>query len=248
MEVPADAGTEPTLLPLKILLVEDSPDIRTITLAYLSDTPYRVEIAENGAVAYEKFIAGAFDLVLMDRQMPVMDGLAATRAIRVWERENNKAATPIIALTASALKGDQDRCIAAGSTAYLTKPIKQEVLLQAVKSFSIDAKQRTSSAGSGSLDVIRVRVDPRYADLAPRFLESCRDDVASIRAALARNEFERIGDLGHGMRGAGSSFGFDAITNFGATLEDAAKILDLAALANGVDELESYLDRLEVLT
>ena len=82
---------------------EDSPDNRTITVAFLKDTPYKVEIAENGAVAYEKFIAGHYDLVLMDRQMPVMDGLTATRAIRQWELANQRPPTPIIALTASAL-------------------------------------------------------------------------------------------------------------------------------------------------
>jgi CheY-like chemotaxis protein len=69
----------------------------------------------------------------MDRQMPVMDGLTATRAIRAWERANERTPTPIIALTASALKGDRETCLAAGCTAFLTKPIKQEVLLQAIK-------------------------------------------------------------------------------------------------------------------
>ena len=71
--------------------------------------------------------------------MPVMDGLAATRAIREWERANHRPPTPIIALTAAALKGDQEKCLAAGCTAYLTKPIKQEVLLQAIKEHSIVA-------------------------------------------------------------------------------------------------------------
>src|SRR5205807_6018611 len=112
---------------------EDSPDNRMITLAYLRDTPYYVETAENGAIACEKLTTGRYDVVLMDRQMPVMDGLAATRVIRGWEKANNRPATPIIALTAAALKGDREKCLAAGCTAYLTKPIKQEVLLQAIK-------------------------------------------------------------------------------------------------------------------
>ena len=80
--VPVGTGPEPALPALHILLVEDSPDNRTITVAYLKDTPYRVDIAENGAIACEKFTAGHYDLVLMDRQMPVMDGLTATRAIQ----------------------------------------------------------------------------------------------------------------------------------------------------------------------
>ncbi len=108
--VPVGTDPEPPLPALHILLVEDSPDNRTITMAYLQDTPYRVEIAENGAIACEKFTAGHYDLVLMDRQMPVMDGLTATRAIREWEQANHRPPTPIIALTASALKGDQEKC------------------------------------------------------------------------------------------------------------------------------------------
>jgi len=73
--MPVGTGPAPALPALHILLVEDSPDNRTITVAYLRDAPYRVDIAENGAIACEKFAAEHYDLVLMDRQMPVMDGL-----------------------------------------------------------------------------------------------------------------------------------------------------------------------------
>ena len=103
-------GPAPALPALRILLVEDSPDNRTITLAYLQDTPYRVEVAENGEMAVRMFTAGQYDLVLMDRQMPVMDGLTATRAIRAWEQANGRAPTPIIALTANAIRGERERC------------------------------------------------------------------------------------------------------------------------------------------
>ena len=154
-----------------------------ITLAYLRDTPHRVEVAENGAVALDKFAAGCFDLVLMDRQMPVMDGLTATRAIREWEQANHRPATPIVALTAAALKGDQEQCIAAGCTAYLTKPIKQEVLLQAIKELAVVAPALTSGE-SGGKEPILVRVNPKFADLIPAFLENRRQDVSAISDAL----------------------------------------------------------------
>src|SRR5471032_1804808 len=114
--VPVGTDAELPLPELHILLVEDSPDNRTITVAYVEDTPYQVDIAENGAIACQMFKAGHYDLVLMDRQMPVMDGLTATRAIRAWEQGNDKSPTPIIALTASALKGDREMCLAAGCT------------------------------------------------------------------------------------------------------------------------------------
>jgi PAS domain S-box-containing protein len=132
-------GPEPPLPALRILLAEDSPDNRTITIAYLQDTPYRVESAATGAIACEKFKEGNFDLVLMDWQMPVMDGLTATRTIRALEQANGRPPTPIIALTASALKGDKEKCLAAGCTGFLTKPIKQEVLLQTIKEHSMVA-------------------------------------------------------------------------------------------------------------
>ena len=206
MPVPVGTGAEAPLAGLRILLVEDSPDNRTITLAYLRDTPYRVEVAEDGAVAYEKFTAGHYDLVLMDRQMPVMDGLTATRAIRAWEQANHRPPTPIVALTAAALKGDQEKCVAAGCTAYLTKPIKQEVLLQAIKEHSAVAPP-PSKEESGREDTIFVRSNPRLADLIPGFLQNRAQDVIALLAALDRGDFETVENLGHGMKGAGGSWG-----------------------------------------
>jgi CheY-like chemotaxis protein len=212
--------------------VEDSPDNSTITVAYLQETPYRVDIAENGAVGYEKFTTGRYDLVLMDRQMPVMDGLTATRAIREWEQANHRPPTPIIALTASALKGDKEKCVAAGCTAYLTKPIKQEVLLQAIKEHS----------------TILVRADPRFADLIPGFLQHRRQDVIAMLDALDRRDFEKVESLGHGMKGAGGNYGLQAISDIGAALEEAAKSGDTDASRTWVDELSRYLDRVELVS
>jgi PAS domain S-box-containing protein len=245
--VPVATGPEPPLPAMDILLVEDSPDNRTITVAYLQGTPYRVEIAENGAVAYEKFTAGHYDLVLMDRQMPVMDGLTATRAIREWERANHRPPTPIIALTAAALKGDREKCMAAGCTAFLTKPIKQEMLLQAIKEYSLIAPP-SSKEKSSRKDTILVRANPKFADLIPGFLQNRRKDVIAMLAALDRGDFETVESLGHGMKGAGGSWGFQAITDIGAALEQAAESADADASRNWVGELSRYLERVEIVS
>jgi len=242
--VPVGTGPEPAL---RILLVEDSPDNRAITLAFLQDTPYRIEIAENGAVAYEKFTAGHYDLVLMDRQMPVMDGLTATRAIREWEQANHRPPTPIIALTASALKGDQEKCVAAGCTAYLTKPIKQEVLLQAIQEHSTVAPPPPKEESSRK-DTILVRTDPKFADLIPGFLQNRRQDVIAMLDALDRGDFETVESLGHGLKGAGGSYGFQAITDIGAALEQTAESADTDASRKWVGELSRYLDRVEIIS
>ena len=243
---PVGTGPEAPLPALSILLAEDSPDNCTITMAYLEDTPYRVEIAENGAIAYKKFIAGHYDLVLMDRQMPIMDGLTATRTIRAWEKANDRPPTPIIALTASALKGDRETCLAAGCTSFLTKPIKQEVLLQAIKERSIVAPP-SSKEESSRMDTILVRVEPKFADLIPVFLQNCRKNVIAMLDALDRGDFETVEILGHGMRGAGGSYGFQPITDIGAALEQAAESADTDASRKWVGELSRYLDRVEII-
>ena len=229
-------GPEPPLRPLRILLAEDSPDNCTITIAYLEDMPYRIEIAENGAIACEMFAVGTFDLVLMDRQMPVMDGLTATRTIRAWEQANGRPATPIIALTASALKGDREKCLAAGCTAFLTKPIKQEVLLQAIKDHSLVAP---SAATGGSQ---KGPIHPKLVVRIPLFLQNRRQDVLTILDALERGDFETVERLGHGMRGIGATFGFQAITDIGASLEQEARNANGTALRRWAGELSRYLD------
>jgi two-component system sensor histidine kinase/response regulator len=119
--------------PLRILLAEDAPDNRLLIQAYLKKLPYRIEIAENGRVAIEKFKASHPDLVLMDVQMPEIDGLAATRAIRQWEGEQGCAPTPIIALTASVLDDDVKRSLAAGCDVHVSKPVKRPILLAAIR-------------------------------------------------------------------------------------------------------------------
>ena len=120
-------------IPLCILLAEDAPDNRFLIQAYLKKLPYRIEIAENGRVAIEKFKVIRPDLVLMDVQMPEIDGLAATRAIRQWESEQGLSPTPIIALTASALDEDVKRSLAAGCDQHISKPVRRPVLLAAIR-------------------------------------------------------------------------------------------------------------------
>jgi PAS domain S-box-containing protein len=122
--------------PLRILLVDDSNDNRMLINAYLKNTPYTVDIAENGMIAVEMFEINVFDLVLMDMQMPVMDGYTATRKIRDWEHRNNRKPTPIIALTAYALKEDMQKSLDAGCDAHLTKPIKKNHLLEKISEYS----------------------------------------------------------------------------------------------------------------
>jgi CheY-like chemotaxis protein len=95
-----------------------------------------LDIAENGQIAVKKFQSNVYDLILMDVQMPVMDGYTATRKIRIGEKEKKLKPTPIIAMTAHALKEDEQKSFEAGCDAHLTKPIRKPILLETIRKFT----------------------------------------------------------------------------------------------------------------
>jgi CheY-like chemotaxis protein len=121
------------LRPLQILLVEDSPDNQVLVRSYLKSTPYELDVAEHGGIAVEQFKHGRYDVILMDMNMPVMDGYEATRAIRAWEQQNDMPKTQIIALTALVLKEEGEKILEAGCNAHMTKPIKRQTLLEVLQ-------------------------------------------------------------------------------------------------------------------
>jgi len=133
------AAGQPDLRSLRILLADDSEDNRLLIRTYLKATSHHLDTAENGAVATAMFAAGRYNLVLMDMQMPIMDGCTAVRTIREWEALHACAATPIVALTANAMREDVERSLAAGCNAHLTKPIKKSALLQAILDYAAGA-------------------------------------------------------------------------------------------------------------
>ncbi len=122
--------------PLRLLVADDSEENRQLIAAYCKDTCLSLTLAEDGKDAFEKFKKAKYDLVLMDLQMPQMNGYEAFHAIRDWEKNQNKTEVPVLALTAYALKEEAEKCMAAGFGAHLTKPIRKNDLLQAIKKFA----------------------------------------------------------------------------------------------------------------
>ncbi len=146
-KVAALSASSPILdRPLHILMADDSDDNRALIRAYLKKTPYLLVEAEDGQEAIDKFVAGNFDLVLMDIQMPNVDGYEATSTIRVWEVANSRRRTPIVALTASALEEAVHRTKEAGCDAHITKPVKKSTLLDAIR----DAVEGSASDDEGA--------------------------------------------------------------------------------------------------
>jgi CheY-like chemotaxis protein len=125
-----------------ILLADDSSDNRFLIQAYLKHSGYQLDLAETGRVAIEMYQARKYDLVLMDVQMPVMDGHTATRMIRDWEKQSNVSPVPIIALTAHAYQEEMQKSLAAGCSDHLTKPIKKNTLLNAMQKWIKQGPQK----------------------------------------------------------------------------------------------------------
>ena len=129
-------SVEKQLRPLSILLVDDNKDNRTVLSAYFRSTEHLVECAVNGEEAIAKVKQGRNDLVLLDMEMPVMDGYTAVRLIREWEQETGREPMPVIALTANALKEDKLKSLAAGCTDHFTKPIHKKELLKTIDEYA----------------------------------------------------------------------------------------------------------------
>jgi CheY-like chemotaxis protein len=121
------------LNPLNILFAEDHEQNRMLIKSFLKKTPYTLDTAKDGKIAVKKFKANKYDLVIMDIDMPVMDGYTATIEIRKWEAQNRKDETPIVVLSAHALTEHRRKSLEVGCTAHLAKPIKKEDLLAAIR-------------------------------------------------------------------------------------------------------------------
>ena len=130
-----------------VLLVDDNADVATLIKAHLSDPNVSLTVSNNGREGVQAFKDGSFDLVLMDLQMPDLDGFEATRAIRFWERQKHLSPTPIAALTASSSSEAVTGLFDSGCDLYLSKPISRNVLLQTVGQYFASRRQsRTAGA------------------------------------------------------------------------------------------------------
>ena len=198
--------------------------------AYLKASGCSIDVASNGEVAFLKFSTGSYDIILMDVQMPVMDGYAATRKIRQAEGLHHPRPIPILALTAHALPGDVRKSGEAGCTAHLTKPIGKPTLLRAIEEHTRE----------------KVRVDASLAELIPGYLANRRNDVDAIAVALDAADYDRVRILGHNMKGTGAGYGFVRLTQIGASLEQAAGRREAEQIRALAADLVRYLRRLHV--
>ncbi len=187
--------------PMDILVVEDHPVNQQLALTMLDKWGHRPVLAADGGEALQMLSAHRYDLVLMDMQMPVMDGLEATRRFR---REESGARTPIIAMTANVMEGDRETCLAAGMDDYLSKPIRAVELLGILERY---APARAINSGFDYAGALAGEDREILEIVAASFLEGFPKDVAALRKALAVGDFATLRRAAHSIKGNCGIFG-----------------------------------------
>ena len=224
--------------PLRVLLAEDNPVNQEVALRLLERRGHSVIVAENGRQALTAIERHKFDLVLMDVQMPEMGGLEATQLIREKEKSTGEH-LPILAMTAHAMQGDRERCIAAGMDGYLAKPIDPKSCLQTVEGISQRATQsetttKEASSHDGSGDGRRA-LDAKallewfsgnrklLRSIVKTFRDDCPRMMARIRSALAANDANLLADGAHALKGSVGNFGPTAALDTTREMEKIAR-------------------------
>ncbi|HEX4824120.1 MAG TPA: response regulator [Candidatus Polarisedimenticolaceae bacterium] len=228
----------PAARPLRILVAEDNPLNQRVARHILEKRGHTVVIARNGREAIDALAPGAapgFNLVLMDVQMPELDGFAATAAIRQREA-GAKTRIPILAMTAHAMEGDRERCLAAGMDGYVTKPVEADRLLEAVEGAVASFDPATAMARlKGDRALLREMIEIFLAD-APAM-------VGAIRSALEAGDAETLRRAAHALKGSVANFAAARAVAEAKTLETMGASGDLSGAAAVLARLENALER-----
>jgi CheY-like chemotaxis protein len=253
--------------PLKILLVEDHPVNQMVILNQLQMLGLQSDCVGNGKEAIAQLSQQNYDIVLMDCQMPVLDGYEATQELR--RREGSSRHTVVIALTAHALPADRDKCLAAGMDDYLSKPVDQEALGKAidrwakptlkpevlstkseVKNNTHSSTQPTNPMNETPLDLERLNALSRgkvtfQQRLVQMFVENAQPGLQKMRHALQANDFVTVEQQAHRIKGASANVGVRLMPDVAAQLERQAREKTWEGATERLESLEKQLEQVK---
>jgi len=241
--------TEPSAdRPLHILLAEDNRVNQRVALHTLEKQGHTVVVVGDGQAALTALAQAPFDLVLMDIQMPVLDGLAATAAIRAQEQTQG-AHVPIIAMTAHAMRGDRERCLAAGMDGYVTKPLKATDLAAAITQLRPAVSSPKTRVVTPPVDISaalqNVEGDQNLlVDLFEAFQQDCPKQLAELQDAIGAGDAERMAQVAHSLKGAVGYFGTQTVNALAYRLETMGHQAELEGASSVLQQLEQELERL----
>ena len=218
----------------RVLLAEDSPDIQQLISTYLRKTKIELEIVGDGKSAVDKATKSDYDLILMDMQMPIMDGMQATRMLR-----SEGYVKPIVALTANAMREERDSYLAAGADAFIAKPVKREYFLKTVQSFL--SPQDSDSEIDETID----DDDEDISDLIELYKEKLPGYVEEIENLLASQDINSSLKKVHDLKGTGTAFGHPQVTTIALALELALKQSQSEQIEKQLALLNQYVANLK---
>ena len=235
--------------PLRILLAEDNEVNQKLAVRWLRKWGHSVVVAGNGREALERLEKEAFDLILMDVQMPEMGGLETTAVIR--EKEQGGAGhVPILAMTAHALKGDRERCLAVGMDGYISKPIRPQEMFRAIE--NLNPATETSAAQPDEDILDRQEVLYRFDDdmellreAVQDFLDECPKRLAGLRDALACGDSDAVARLAHALKGSVGNFAARHAVDAAQKLETIGRTGEIARGLEVYAELDEAIERLK---
>jgi PAS domain S-box-containing protein len=230
----------------RILLVEDNAVNQKVAVRFLERMGCTVRVADNGVEGVKAFKDGKFDIVLMDLQMPIMDGLTATRAIRDYE--TGRTRTPIVALTANAMSGQLERCLEAGMNGFLSKPLEIPRLHETLERFglavepSAEALPSVPASASAAVNLVRLHDitdgDAEFTyELASTFIDSGYQILQEIADAHAAVDRPALARAAHKLKGSSANIHADGVRDLAHTLEAQAIALDQPRLQDLIEQL-----------
>ena len=238
--------------PLKILVAEDGIANRKLLAELLTTWGHDATVVEDGRPAVEAAEANSFDLVLMDVEMPEMDGMEAARQIRRLEKASNIPPTPIIALTGHTMDEDRDRCLSAGIDAIVSKPICSQSLAETIKTVVAGGEQEQSSgqndsdsdgidlaaaldALGGDDELLRI-VSAAFLDESPRLLDE-------LHAAFAARDVDHVRRAAHAIKGSVRYYGDTPAFRLAYEIENKAAGNEIDNVRSAVSQIEGEIRR-----
>lgn len=242
----------------RLLLAEDNWVNQKMAVALLQKAGYSVDVVENGLLALEALRTKAYSLVLMDVQMPEMDGLEATRHIREEEKTASMPHTPIIAMTAHAMKGDRERCLQAGMDDYITKPLEPKSLFEVIEKWLSKSETRIDQLAlpkekgktyMGKTPPIKIEeVMPRFGDdraffkeLLGEFITELPERLQHLRLTLEKKDSQEIAHLAHSLKGVAAGFSAEELHRLAYDLEMSGRSGVLSEANKLIDQMEAQI-------
>ncbi|MGI2902719.1 GAF domain-containing protein [Tolypothrix sp. VBCCA 56010] len=253
------SSTSPAKSKLKILLAEDNLVNRKVALKLLESLGYEADVAVNGKEVLQLLEKNPYDLILMDCQMPILDGLATTREILSWQSASfiNHCRPVIVAMTANAMKEDKQMCLDAGMDDYLSKPVLKEKLAAILEYWAsvILTKEETIASDAASLDLL---IDWEHLhqlsennaefelELLQIFVEDIQPRLEAVKQAIEKSDFEKIAHEAHHLKGASANIGATAMHLAAETLEQLSQKFERRGTDKLITEFEEFVNRIQL--